>query len=154
MCTSVFTQTHTHRWANIHTKKLKYFKFQRHYGYLAVRMKICLALFGDKKMLWCLCVSWPIWMISMKFGSKVMTLVVIPVLFFLNSYFQWYQHSGYKYSWIGVMLLQISIGMYSKLVHSSADSSNVGLIIHVKIKVHNYLLNAENSIICGLPNTL
>jgi hypothetical protein len=42
--------------------------------------------------------------------------------------------------------------MYSK-PSSNAGFSNADLIIRVKINANNYLQNAENSIIRGLPNT-
>jgi hypothetical protein len=42
----------------------------------------------------------------------------------------------------------------SKLSSKPAYFSNAGLIIHVEINVNNYLPNAENTIMRGLPNTL
>lgn len=45
-------------------------------------------------------------------------------------------------------------GKVSSKPSNSVGLSNVDSFTRVKINANNYLLNAENSVICGLPNTL
>lgn len=47
----------------------------------------------------------------------------------------------------------LSLLNYSHL-SSNMDFSNTGFIIHMKINANNYLLNTENSFMCGLPKML